>query len=150
MSADTVPKEQAMTASEILALQLPGLPRSKSKLLARAEREGWPFEERVVRGGAAKLFQLPSEYLDGAMRVKAPALPRATVADEAMAHARSMEDGDLLQDLVVAVENFFKDNNLEIDAARKGAYISVLYRYFREEGVLNPEKLTNLLRDMAA
>src|SRR5574343_130252 len=48
------------TAAELAAMQLPGLPTSKSAMLARAEREGWPYEERSARGGTTKHFAVPA------------------------------------------------------------------------------------------
>lgn len=51
--------------SEIMALNLPMLPKTKPPLLAKAKREGWITEERLGQGGATKYFVVPDHYFTG-------------------------------------------------------------------------------------
>lgn len=46
------------TAAQLAAFRLPGLPHSPNKLRAWASREGWPFVERRIKGGLARLYPL--------------------------------------------------------------------------------------------
>lgn len=68
--------EQWMTASDIVALALPGLPTSKPALLAKADREGWPSRPRQGRGGG-------KEYAVSAL----PQAARDALACQALATA---------------------------------------------------------------
>lgn len=51
------------TASELLALNLGTLPGTKAGLLAKAEREGWPFVEESGRGGMRRAYAPPAEVI---------------------------------------------------------------------------------------
>ncbi|NWK80329.1 LexA family transcriptional regulator [Aquitalea sp. LB_tupeE] len=52
-----------LSASEIVALQLPGLPTTKVAIAAKAARESWYFEERTGLGGTRKVYALPGQYM---------------------------------------------------------------------------------------
>lgn len=57
------PVKNWYTASELAALQLPGLPRTESATIRRAKRESWKRQDRVGKGGGAEyhLSGLPKE-----------------------------------------------------------------------------------------
>ncbi|CAB3764222.1 Mu transposase C-terminal domain-containing protein [Paraburkholderia humisilvae] len=67
------------SASELASLRISGIPASKGKIIARAEREGWVFVEETGRGGTRRKYMLPPN-LQGALatRVARDALPVAT------------------------------------------------------------------------
>lgn len=57
--------DKLLSASEIAALRLTGLPTTKVAITAMALREGWYFEEKTGIGGTRRVFEIPSRYLDG-------------------------------------------------------------------------------------
>ncbi|STB70895.1 Mu transposase C-terminal domain-containing protein [Chromobacterium violaceum] len=72
------------SASELAALHLRGLPTSKVALIARAERESWPYVETTGRGGIRREYTPPAEVVAAikakaaesvAAAMPAPALP---------------------------------------------------------------------------
>ncbi len=44
-------------------MALQGLPKTKANVIARAEREGWYFEERRGQGGIKRVYAIPEQYL---------------------------------------------------------------------------------------
>jgi hypothetical protein len=44
-------------------MRLPGLPTTKANVIARAEKEGWFYEEAKGVGGTRRLYQVPEQYL---------------------------------------------------------------------------------------
>lgn len=58
------------SAAELSALQVEGLPTSKGKLIAKAERECWSFVETKGKGGTRREYSPPAEVL-AAIRAKA-------------------------------------------------------------------------------
>lgn len=51
------------TAAEIANMRLPGLPTTKANVLARANSEGWTYEEQKGVGGTRRLYEIPLRYL---------------------------------------------------------------------------------------
>lgn len=62
LSDMTSPTNGRLSAAEIAKLRLPGLPTTKANVLARAQREGWEYEEVTGLGGLRKLFEVPEIY----------------------------------------------------------------------------------------
>ncbi|WP_175948593.1 Mu transposase C-terminal domain-containing protein [Burkholderia pyrrocinia] len=62
------------TARELASLRLPGLPTSKGKLIAKAERELWPFREVKGVGGTRREFRPPVDVMGEIQRRAATAL----------------------------------------------------------------------------
>lgn len=62
------------SSAELLSFQLDGLPKSKVALLARAEREAWPFIEAKGIGGTRREFQPPADVMAAIRRRAASAL----------------------------------------------------------------------------
>ena len=52
-----------MSAQEIAALRLPGLPTSDRGVKYQAERRGWPARRRQKRGGGLEYQLPPAEWL---------------------------------------------------------------------------------------
>lgn len=52
------------SAAELASMQLPGIPTSKGKALAKATREGWKFVETKGVGGTRREFVPPAAVLD--------------------------------------------------------------------------------------
>ncbi len=52
-----------MSAAELASLQLPGLPSTESGIIRRAKGDGWPFVDRIGRGGGRlyAVADLPAE-----------------------------------------------------------------------------------------
>lgn len=51
------------SAAELAGMSLPGLPRSKGKMLAKAEREAWKFVESTGKGGVRRHYLPPNEVI---------------------------------------------------------------------------------------
>lgn len=52
------------TAVELVAMQLPGLPTSKRRMLSRADAENWPYQEQTGTGGRSRYFAVPDKVAD--------------------------------------------------------------------------------------
>ncbi|WP_150738918.1 MULTISPECIES: hypothetical protein [Pandoraea] len=52
-----------LSAAEIAAMRLKGLPTTKGKIIERAALEGWYFETRKGRGGTRRVYRLPTKYI---------------------------------------------------------------------------------------
>jgi len=129
------------SASEIMEMKLPGVPRTKVGIRQMAEREGWPFTTTTGVGGTRRLYEVPTRLLSGqSQEGRADAEPVVTIA------AGGRADPKVLAWTVKALEEWLDANGMEIDAERKGALISVLYDYVtRGAGV---EEVSTLLRAM--
>ncbi|WP_215782047.1 Mu transposase C-terminal domain-containing protein [Paludibacterium sp. B53371] len=65
-------------AAELAAMKLPVLPTSKGKLIARADREGWPYVEVPGRGGVRREYTPPANVI-AAIKAKAAEQVATTV-----------------------------------------------------------------------
>ena len=54
-----------LASTQILALSLPHLPKTKPNILAKAKKEHWKTQETTGRGGVALTFEVPEHYLTG-------------------------------------------------------------------------------------
>lgn len=114
---------QLMSAAEIAALNLPGLPRSKVGVRTLAEREGWSFEEKKGVGGTRRVYAVPEKYLtDSAQQVT-----DAQVAGGITSAGKA--DVELLEVAIAAYEKFADAKGAPISPDRKAAVISLLYNY---------------------
>ncbi|MCW3479706.1 Mu transposase C-terminal domain-containing protein [Neisseriaceae bacterium JH1-16] len=66
------------SAAELAAMKLEGLPVSKGKVIAKAERESWPFEEVKGVGGTRREYAPPAVIL-AAIKTKAATVVAATM-----------------------------------------------------------------------
>lgn len=142
-----MPDIKKYSAAEIAAMNLPGLPTTKAKILARAEKEGWPFETRLGLGGTRKVFTLPAHYMDpdgataGAKPLIAPGLeqyvqPAGKVASGQVAGTvvagSAQGDLDRIQLVVRAVTEWEAERGVKISDERRPAVIAVLYDYLKK------------------
>ncbi|WP_175992343.1 hypothetical protein [Burkholderia vietnamiensis] len=155
-----------LTANEIAKLGLPGLPSTKVAIAARAEREKWPVKAATGLGGQRKVYKVPDRYIgssdlstDAAAKRPAGAYdPEAgsgamlMAAAEYVAEARKkgeMTDADLIREVVLGVERWLERNHAHPDVEKKAALISLLFRYFQTDGVLDEAKMDQLLKAVA-
>lgn len=155
-----------LTASEIAKLRLPALPTTKVAIAARAEREKWAFKVTTGLGGQRKVYQVPEEYVNpapsakpakdgGAAGVYDPMAGSGAMlqaAAEYVTQARrqgEMNDAELIREVVLGVEKWLERNNAHPDAEKKAALISLLFRYFQTDGVMDQSKMDELLKAVA-
>ena len=55
--------EQHYSAAEIADMNLPLLPKSKSAVIKKAEKEAWEYIEKTGVGGIRKLYKIPDIYM---------------------------------------------------------------------------------------
>lgn len=55
--------KKLFSAAEIAGMELQGLPKTKANVIARAEKEGWYFEERTGLGGKKRVYAIPGQYM---------------------------------------------------------------------------------------
>ncbi|MBU9231408.1 helix-turn-helix domain containing protein [Burkholderia multivorans] len=57
-----------------------------------------------------------------------------------------LSEGDLMESIIEGVERFAERNGLALAPERKATFIMLFYRYFKEEGQVDQEKLGEMLR----
>lgn len=143
-----MPDEKLYSALEILAMNLQGLPTSKGKLLARAEKEEWFYETRVGLGGVRKVFKIPKLYLPGykypsedkkeEVHSKAPPVAGAIMNGKVV-------DSKQLASAIRALDEYLKENGLVIDEPEtKAEIVAILYNYLEKDATGN--ELRDLIR----
>lgn len=148
--------KRLFSASELAKMGLPGLPTSKGAIIARAESEGWRFEEQKGLGGTRRAYEVPARYFgqpedQGA----APGARSAVLNDVAGQKIRryltknDMTDSEIVESITLGVENWIKNNNLPENPEKKAALVALLFSYFRAEGGVTKEKLEEMLRKVA-
>ena len=55
--------EHHYSAAEIADMNLPLLPKSKSAVIKKAEKEAWEYIEKTGVGGIRKLYKIPNLYM---------------------------------------------------------------------------------------
>ncbi|KIP19470.1 mu DNA-binding domain protein [Burkholderia sp. MSHR3999] len=140
-------------ASEIARLGLPGLPKSKSAIIARAESEGWRYEERTGVGGTRRMYEVPAAYLAGSAASTSPKSKRPLVLNEIagkkierLLAQTEMGDAEIVEAIALGVKNWIKNNKLDIGAEKEAALIALLFSYFQKEGSVSREKLEDMLK----
>lgn len=121
-----------MSASEIAALKLPGMPTSKVAISAMAKREGWYSEERTGLGGVRRVYELPERFTSPTTEVEAEVLGRLPLVAAIAGGARA--DVELLALAVQAVEEWCQETGRTLSPGRKGSVIAVLYDYLAKGG----------------
>ncbi|WP_168798523.1 DNA-binding protein [Herbaspirillum sp. ST 5-3] len=109
-------------------MQLPGLPTSKGKIIARAASEGWPFEEQKGVGGTRRLYEIPEKYLPKEQSDEGTRQSAAPVVGTIVAGTAKV-DTELMQLVVRTLKEWSRERGIEIPADREGAIIAVLYNY---------------------
>ncbi|WP_124076102.1 hypothetical protein [Burkholderia gladioli] len=141
-------------ASELVKLRLPGLPGSKAAILAKADREQWPYEEQSGLGGMRRVYDVPERYFRGTASATEPHDQRRIdeVAGQKVRRYLSqnkMTDVELVEQIALGVENWIKNNGLEDNPEKKAALVALLFSYFRDEGAVTTDKLEEMLRKVA-
>lgn len=135
------------SASEIAKMGLAGLPTSKQAVIARAASEQWPFEEQKGLGGTRRAYEIPARYLQGTGQEAPEADPYEKLDElKQIQQYAGMNDADLLEAIIEGVERWGKDMGEALTPARKATLISLFYRYFREEGAVDQNKLVDMLK----
>ena len=138
------------SASEIAKMGLDGLPTSKAAIIARASSEGWPFEEEKGVGGTRRAYEIPAHYLSSTQ--KGPKQGRTPSMEERFAEvkerqkAEGMDDVELLEAIIDGVERFGQTAGAALTPQRKATLITLFYKYFRDEGTVDQQKLGDMLR----
>jgi len=130
-------------------MKLPGLPSSRDNIRARAEREGWPYEERVGQGGVRRVYELPARYLSiGA----SGGIPRTDIAAEDFTTQdviRQEADPKLIEQALRAVEQWLLAKGLQMTPERKSAAVVALYDYLRVKKDIDEEDIQRFLRALS-
>lgn len=113
---------------EISEMNLPGMPKSKPAILAKARRECWPSEKRTVFGGMSEVYEIPAHYLDGT-EAEQPRRPQATAKP---AVARAVAGGQqanlaLLQQVDTILEEVLQEKEVKLLPQRRGTVLAFLY-----------------------
>ncbi|MBA5605866.1 hypothetical protein H3H36_10895 [Duganella sp. FT3S] len=125
--------EKLLSASEIAALKIPGLPTTRAAVNVMAKRDGWEFELATGIGGTRRLYRLPAKYLppstqDSQQRPAAPVV--GTIV-----RGSSQVDMHKLELAIKAVDTWEQTRDAKIDADRRPAVITVLYEFLvKSEG----------------
>lgn len=143
------------TAAEIAQKRLPGLPTTKSSILARAAKEGWRYEEQYGIGGIRKVFEVPERYL-----LSAPVMPEAVSARQDLAEYLTADEGSsqhaaatVLDESKLAlaariVEEWLDMEKLTLIHRRKGNLIAILYKLVSRYAA--PEDVLRLMCEVAS
>lgn len=156
-------KPKLYSASEIAAMKIPGLPTSRQNVSVRADKEGWPFEERIGIGGKRRVYEIPERYfarieaVSGALVDQAarPVVARAPInhsmqrdpMPEIDASAFLGNEGreDKLR-ILGAIDVLLYDNRLTMPMDKKLRLTELVYEHFKVQGKFDDEQLKTLLR----
>lgn len=114
-----------LSASEIAALKLPGMPTTKVAILQKAKREGWRYEEATGIGGTRKLYDVPAKYLVGTSYAPSEA---SNVVGSIAAGSKDV-DWEKMDLAMRALSEWEQERGITIEQSRRSAIISVLYDY---------------------
>lgn len=122
-------------------MNVPGLPKTKARIIDRATSEGWAFEEVKGIGGTRRLYEVPSAYLlPQDLPPRATYVKRSPPAENTQApHVPTIVSGakadmERLTLAVQAVEEWCQETGRPLEPGQKGAVIAVLYDYLLRGG----------------
>lgn len=143
--------EKLLSASEILKMNIPGLPKTKPALLAKAEREEWYCETKIGLGGVRKVFKIPLAYLPGyqpyktALKAQVPVVVNESTKVVGAIMGGEQVNTERLASAIRALDEYLAENNLAIeDAARKAEIVTFLYKYLEKK--VDAGEISELLR----
>lgn len=142
-------------ASELAKMGLPGLPSTKAAIMAKAEREGWQYEEQTGRGGLRRAYHVPARYFvesGGAADQQQHESKLNEVAGQRVKRFISQEkmtDSEIVEQIALGVEKWIGNNDLPASPEKKAALVALLFSYFRDEGGVTAEKLEDMLKKVA-
>lgn len=119
------------SAREIGKMNLPGMPKSKPGIMAKARRECWPSETRTGFGGTSEVYKIPAYYLDGTEAKEAgQPINRQETAKPAV--ARAVAGGQqanlaLLQQVDTILEEVLQEKEVKLLPQRRGTVLAFLY-----------------------
>ncbi|MCD5362761.1 MULTISPECIES: DNA-binding protein [Chromobacterium] len=131
--------KKLLSASEIGAMRLPGLPTSKQAVIARAAAEGWYYEEKKGIGGTRRVYEVPAQYLS-AVEVAVPLSTELTptgqieaaqeekVAGTIMPGGRSV-DLETIKFVDAVLEEWLQKKGLRLKPERRAGILAVLCDY---------------------
>lgn len=135
--------KKLLSASEIAALKLPGLPGTKVGVRNLADREGWRYEERKGVGGTRRVYEVPARYVGQDTARTSLESPRIGKVVGAIAAGTAKVDTKKLTLAIRALDEWEKERGVKVSEDRRPAVISVLYG-FLERG--DDEELAVLLK----
>jgi hypothetical protein len=125
-------------------MQLPGLPKTKARIIDRAANEGWSFEEIKGVGGTRKVYDVPKKYLassvvSGEMPIDNPNTGRVigTIAGGKV-------DPKLLETVIRVMDEWAIEQDISWVPERKASIAVLLYDYI-DKGA-SDEDVTRLLQ----
>lgn len=135
-----MPDIKRYSAAEIAAMNLPGLPTTKAKILARAEKEEWHYETKVGLGGVRKMFIIPRAYLPGYQPLPPEVEPAPAEKHEERYEVAGAIAGGVVIDpkhLATAMrvlDEWLDENSLVIDDPDRKAEIVVFLCKYLQKG----------------
>lgn len=148
-----MPDEKLYSALEIAAMNLPGLPTTKGKILARAEKEKWHFETKIGLGGVRKMFKIPACYQPGykpypEVSMQAEPIKRDVATSIAGAIMNgAIVDSKMLALALRALDEHLQENGLEIKEPEvKAEIVAILYKQLQKDA--SGEDIQELLHVM--
>jgi len=142
----SVPPRQLYSASEIGKMNLPGLPKSKGRVIDRAKAEGWQFEERKDVGGVRRMYEIPEKYLAGTSYSEPVVLQAVTQVAGTVAGGSNRVDTGKLELAITALAGWEQKRNIQITPERRSAVIALLYEYLETHSEEGPEAMERVLR----
>ncbi|MCL1886975.1 MAG: hypothetical protein FWG01_03440 [Betaproteobacteria bacterium] len=138
------------TAAEIAQRRLSGLPTTKSSILARAAKEGWPYEEQYGIGGVRKVFEVPDRYLLSDKRIKQGVLSarqdleKYLIGDAPIQNEQTVNlDESKLALAARILEEWLEAEKLILSHEKKGRLIAILYKILARHA--DPDDLLKLM-----
>ncbi|MGO4380341.1 DNA-binding protein [Pseudoduganella sp. RAF53_2] len=142
----SVLKGRLYSASEIAALALPGLPKSKPGVIARASAEGWKFETQKGIGGTKRLYEVPAKYFAGTVHARFEAARETAHVAGTVAGGTNKVDTEKLELAIRALTEWEKERNIQVSADRRPALIALLYEYLQNHLEEGPDAMQRVLR----
>lgn len=145
--------KKLLSASEVAALNLAGLPRTKVAIAARAEREGWYSETKTGLGGTRRVYEVPARYLTAAGDESASQPTEADAVQASPVVAGTIQPGPAGVDLALVkfadevLEQWLQNNGLILKPERRAAVLAVLIDYLSKGA--SRDDLINMMKAMA-
>ncbi len=139
----SIDHQKLYSASEIVGLDLPGLPTTIANIHARAKKEDWYYENKIGLGGVRKLYRIPEVYVPGYAPPGANNKPFRVLQEEAIeeyaantakAAAATMGaqvDSQRLALAIQYVDSYLLDHNASLSPTRRSEIIVIVYNFLK-------------------